>query len=791
MIQGSKITALSKFNDIIANAKSGRDVFLDELCTYVSQEFEIDAIAIFTIENGLLKLLGKSFGVKKNFAHSESYVADGCYDVKISDEFSITQNTNCTLQISEIASYEISLTFRIGVKDIFVLRLAQKNPFIPTDTEPIKVIGRFVKNLVNLWLEARDGITSSEQNIFGLTTALLSEIRTITNSIVGSTAIINDDNMFMGDSTYLSAIKTNSHKLLATINNFNDLIKLYNGKIEISASDVDLHKTLKETVDLLNSKLQSKNVSFRLNYGTSIPKQILLDKQKFQYFFNSFLTIVAEIAPNRNFEINVELGNNNLIRIEIVDSSKSAFVNFTPKILEPFGITPYLVNETPMISGLSMVYLSALIEKLGGKLSFEEDKNSGNAFVITLVPKFKQSVQTQLSSLPEATQELNTILVIEDDYATSKLLSNYLVKWGYTPIVVNSEERAFEVLDREKVLAVILDVELPGVNGMELLKKIKAHPNMVSTPVIVCSVEVEEQKAFLMGAMEYFSKPINYNHLVEVLTSYKLRKNSTVLCVDDDIPTLNLIAQAVSTAGFQPLTEHISSKVMDLIRDKDVDLAIIDLDMPHPNGFELIKMIKSEDKFKNLPIIIYTGKEDFQQDLEQIDGLFDELLSKKSTNIEDLADTIKQMIHRYEEPKTIEEVKEDEEEDDSIVKILFAEDYKHSQIIVTRLLKKNGYEDIVVVENGEEAVKAVQKEHFDIILMDMQMPVMSGFEAIEKIRQMPEYKNTPIISLTAFAMKGDREKCLDAGATDYIPKPIDSKEFIEKINFYAQMKKKK
>ena len=146
------------------------------------------------------------------------------------------------------------------------------------------------------------------------------------------------------------------------------------------------------------------------------------------------------------------------------------------------------------------------------------------------------------------------------------------------------------------------------------------------------------------------------------------------------------------------------------------------------------------------------------------------------------------MINRYEEPKTIEEIHE--EEDDDKVKILFAEDYKHSQIIVTRLLKKNGFDDIVVVENGEEALKAAQKEHFDIILMDMQMPIMNGFEAIEKLRQMPEYKDTPIISLTAFAMKGDREKCLDAGATDYIPKPIDSKEFIEKIKFYAQMKKK-
>ncbi len=789
MLQGSRLTTLLRFNGIFSNAKSGRDIFVDELGNFIAQEYEIDALAIFKIENGALVLLGKSHGVKKIFQTGATFNGENCYELNVSDEFTFSQNDNCTLQISEVASYEISVTFRIGLNEIFLLRVAQKNPFLPADIEALKTVAQYIKNMLHTWLDARGGITSNEKNIFGLITTVIGELRAITNSIVGATAILNDENLMLGDSSYITTIKSNSHKLLSTINNFSELIKLYNGNVEIKEEDIELKKLLKETVDLLNSKLQTKNISYRLNFDDSIPKEISTDKQKFQFFFNSLLTVLAELIKVGTLEINAVTDRNNLIKIEIKDPAKAAFVNFTSQILQPFGVNQFLGNESSPISGLTFVYLQSLIEKLGGKLSFEEDASEGNYFIVTLVPKLKKSLRGQLSSLPEATSDLNTILVIEDDYATSKLLSNYLVKWGYNPIVVNNEEKTFEILDKEKVLAVILDIEIPGINGMELLRKIKSHPNMTSTPVIVCSVEVEEQKAFLMGAMEYFSKPINYNHLVEVLTSYKLRKNSTVLCVDDDIPTLNLVAQAISTAGFQPLAEHVSAKVMDLIKDKDIDLAIIDLDMPHPNGFELIKMIKSEDKFKNLPIIIYTGKEDFAQDLEQIDGLFDELLSKKSTNIENLADTIRSMINRYEEPKTIEEIKE--EEDDDTVKILFAEDYKHSQIIVTRLLKKNGFEDIVVVENGEEALKAAREEHFDIILMDMQMPIMNGFEAIEKIRQIPEYKDTPIISLTAFAMKGDREKCLDAGATDYIPKPIDSKEFIEKIKFYAQMKKRR
>jgi CheY-like chemotaxis protein len=221
---------------------------------------------------------------------------------------------------------------------------------------------------------------------------------------------------------------------------------------------------------------------------------------------------------------------------------------------------------------------------------------------------------------------------------------------------------------------------------------------------------------------------------------------------------------------------------MQLIQNLHLDLAIIDLDMPEIDGFELIKIIKSDEKFAKLPIIIYTGKDNFEDDLVKIDGMFEDLLQKKSTNIEDLQNIVTSMIDKNDQPSTPEEVKEK----DDTVKILLVEDYKHSQIIVTRLLKKNNFESIVVVENGQEALDAVKVQKYDLILMDMQMPVMNGFEATQKIRELEDYENTPIVALTAFAMKGDREKCLDAGATDYIPKPIDSKVFIEKVKYYTE-----
>ncbi|HEX7358475.1 MAG TPA: response regulator, partial [Ignavibacteriaceae bacterium] len=390
----------------------------------------------------------------------------------------------------------------------------------------------------------------------------------------------------------------------------------------------------------------------------------------------------------------------------------------------------------------------------------------------------------QLAGLPKPVGTKNKVLVVEDDYATSKLLSNYLSKWGYEPTIVNSAQQAMKIIENQQFLSIIMDIILPDANGFELLKQFRENPITKHTPVIVCSVEAEQQKAFMMGAVEYFVKPINYKYLVEVLTSYKLKKDSNILIVDDDIPTVNLIKEAVEQAGFNAIAEHQSSKVMGMIDNLTLDLAIIDLDMPVVNGFDLIKMIKSNKNFSKLPIIIYTGKESYQEDLKKIDGLFSDLLKKSSTNIEDLAETVSAMINRYDEPSTPAEIKNVKD----TVKILLVEDYKHSQIIVTRLLKKNNFESIVVVENGLQAYGQVQEQHYDLILMDMQMPVMNGFEATQKIRELDTYKETPIIALTAFAMKGDREKCLEAGATDYIPKPIDSQEFIEKVKYYTENK---
>ncbi len=789
MVPASKYEMLEYYNSLIKLSLQAKDSFPDELCNFLVTEFGFQSGVLFKVLNSKsLLVLGKSSTARKTYLRGSEFTCTACSLFENHGEFAVNSSSNCDLQISEFIIYESCVTFNLSNAEKGFLKIAKKTAFTPADNENLQRISEFVANILINWIAARGGNTSISEKPFGeIASEITNELRANTNAIIGSASILAEDNLTSSQSEYVNTIKKNAQSLLVNLKDFNDIAKLEVTTADENKKNVNLKTLLDESISTVNNKFPSGKRKIEVEIDKNLPPSCSLDDYKVRFILTNLLIISSRLTSEGTVKVKVNALSSDKIQFIISDDGKGIAETIVKNIFNPFEILKVDEFRNTGLTGLSFNLLKRYVRLLNGDIRIISHPGQGTTSNFSVSADLQTQVESQiLSKLPKPTKQ-NNILVIEDDYATSKLLSNYLNKWGYNPTIVNEENQVFQQLDKEKFLAVILDIELPHINGLELLKRIHEYPNSKNTPVIVCSVEVESQKAFMMGAVEYFIKPINYNFLVEVLTSYKLRKNSNVLCVDDDLPTLNLVKQAIETAGFNAVAENISAKVMDSIKDKQIDLAIVDLDMPYPNGFELIKMIKSDPKYAHLPIIIYTGKENYQEDLKKIDGLFDDLLDKRSTNIEDLAKTINAMINRYEEPTPVEEVIRKK---DSEIKILFAEDYKHSQIIVTRLLKKNGFENVVVVENGEEAVNVAKKEQFDLILMDMQMPVMNGFEATEEIRRMSNYKDTALIALTAFAMKGDKEKCLEAGATDYIPKPIDSKEFIEKVKYYINATKK-
>lgn len=782
-MQSSKIDFVGKYNNLINSALLFSEEFPSTLCEFISNEFELEAVVLFRVTPAnSFEVLGRSVKAKKTIKKAAVFECENCKKVKLDGSINgLNTQSDCKISITDILQNEGCSVVQISPTEKVLLKVSKISKFTRGDLDNLNVVNIFIQNLLKIWNGNR---TLSSSSLSGIVTSIAQELRTPTNSIMGFASLLNEENLSPSQVEYVSTLKENAFDLLSVINDIIDIAKLENGSSKVASTKVKLNDFINEVLTLFLDKIDNQKIEFITEIDKSLPDHINLDTQKLRYILINIITNSVRITEKGKIILSVFSAGGGKLNFRISDSSSGLPAKKLTEVFQPFSLNEVYSNKTGNTTGLGLPLTKKYIELLGGEISVSSTIGKGTTYSFSINADITSSLQEQFSALPKPTDKRNKVLVVEDDYATSKLLSNYLTKWGYEPVIVNSAQHALKSVENEPFLAVLMDIVLPDANGFELLKQIREHPNSKNTPIIVCSVETEQQKAFLMGAVEYFVKPINYKYLVEVLMSYRLKKDSNILIVDDDVPTLNLMKEAVEQSGFNAIAESHSSKVISLIENMSLDLAIIDLDMPEINGFDLIKMIKSNKNFAKLPIMIYTGKENYHEDLKKIDGLFAELLHKSSSNIEDLAETINSMINRYDEPSTPEEIKSKEDE----IKILLVEDYKHSQIIVTRLLRKNNFDSIVVVENGVEAVEAVQQQQYDIILMDMQMPVMNGFEATQKIREISNYKDTPIVALTAFAMKGDREKCLEAGATDYIPKPIDSQEFIQKVKYYTQNK---
>ncbi len=780
-MQSSKIEFLSQYNSLIYSALTSASEFPDELCEFLVDEYDFEAVVITRIKDNVIEILGKSGNAKKSLAPDLTLKCSNCSVPNSSSTETVFEvKADCELTATDVFMNEGCLYISVTDNEKVMLKIAKKTEFTQSEIDNLKVIGDSLRNTLRLWMGKRGGLSSSLSQII---TSIAHELRTPTNSIMGFASLLNEENLSASQNEYVDTLKENAYDLLSLINDLIEIAKLENGESKSTYTNINISQFLNEIIRLFDEKIDKNIVDFIVNIDDNLPESMNLDAPKLRYILLNIINTAIRLTEQGKVTISVFSTEKNRLSFRISDTSQGIPSDRLEKIFEPFALNDLIIHKVGNTTGLGLTLIKRYIDYLNGDIDITSTVGKGTSYYISIPVKEISDLENKIGGLPRPSK-INKVLVIEDDYATSKLLSNYLQKWGYDPLIVNSAEQTLQVIEKEPFLAILMDLVLPDSNGLELLQKLRENPKTKNIPVIICSVEAEQQKAFLLGAVEYFVKPINYKYLVEVLTHYKLRKDSKVLIVDDDVPTLNLLKESVQQAGFNPIAESHSSKVMDMIENLDLDLAIIDLDMPEIDGFELIKLIKSKPQFARLPIIIYTGKESYEEDLKKIDGLFDDLLTKSSTNIEELQDVVASMIDRYDEPATPEEVKEKKD----TVKILLVEDYKHSQIIVTRLLKKNNFDSIVVVENGQEALEQVKQQKYDLILMDMQMPVMNGFEATQKIRQLEEYKDTPIIALTAFAMKGDREKCLDAGATDYIPKPIDSQEFIQKVKYYTEKK---
>ncbi|MBD0310985.1 MAG: response regulator, partial [Microcoleus sp. T1-bin1] len=330
------------------------------------------------------------------------------------------------------------------------------------------------------------------------------------------------------------------------------------------------------------------------------------------------------------------------------------------------------------------------------------------------------------------------------------------------------------------------------MDGWTVLDRLKHDPTTRHIPVHIVSVEEGRQRSLQLGAIAYLQKPVSGEALRKALTDIKgfvERPVKNLLVVEDDETQRLSIVDLIGNHDVSTTAVGSGAEALATLRSGRFDCVVLDLGLPDMTGFELIDQIKKEASLKSLPIIIYTGKELTRAEETQLKRMAETIIVKDVRSPERLLDETALFLHRVQAdlPQPKREMLEQLYQTDATLagkKVLIVDDDMRNIFALTSLLERHKME-IVFAENGRQGIATLQNTPgINIVLMDVMMPEMDGYETMQAIRSMPQFASLPMIALTAKAMKGDREKCIEAGASDYITKPVDTEQLLSLLRVW-------
>ena len=370
---------------------------------------------------------------------------------------------------------------------------------------------------------------------------------------------------------------------------------------------------------------------------------------------------------------------------------------------------------------------------------------------------------------------------IEDDSRFATIVRDMAREKGFKTLTALTGEVGLELARLHRPTAVLLDLRLPGMNGWDVLTTLKEDPDIRHIPVHIMSAEEETLDAFRRGAIGYLTKPADLADLDRSfgqIKKYLEREMRTLLIIEDDKATRFGLVRLIGNGDVQCIEAGSAREALDVLHTQTVDCIILDLRLPDMSGFELLDRLGTDESIHKPPVIVYTGKELTQEENERLIRYADTVIVKGVKSEERLLDETALFLHRVVAnlPQGKQRIiRQLHDQDSAIVgkKILLVDDDVRSAFSLSRLLTEKGL-IVEITTDGQKALDLLAAQpDTDLVLMDVMLPVMDGLETIRRIREQRRFANLPILAITAKAMKGDRDKCLTAGANDYVSKPVD------------------
>lgn len=635
------------------------------------------------------------------------------------------------------------------------------------------------------------------------------ELRTPLNSLlILSRDLAENKHNHLNEEEIESAeiIYKSGHDLLMLINEVLDLSRVEAGKMNLNIERVRLKDIIDELFKLFKYQAHQKGLELKAELGKGVPEFLQTDRQRLNQILKNLLSNALKFTDEGSVSLEVYQKENNEIEFLVKDTGIGVRKEKQLSIFEAFQQADGGTARKYGGTGLGLSISREITKLLGGSIALESEVGKGSVFRVRIPIKTNPEIAEPISLKDKPllvkadrkkgssnldfpaieddrmrlSKEDKRVLIIEDDLQFSKILKKQANQKNFKVVAASTGEDGLILAEKYRPDAVILDIDLPGMNGHQVLAEIKMNPKLRHIPVHVVSVDERTLDPIRQGAVEYLMKPIEKEDLDRAFSrieDFVNRKMKNLLIIEDDRTSRVAIKKLIGNGDVQCLEAETGTQALKEMTSKAVDCIVLDMGLPDMNGFDFIRELEKTHE-KVPPIIIYTGKELTKEENDILERYADSIIIKGVKSEERLLDETALFLHRTIQnlPDQKRQIITDLYDKQSIFngrQILVVDDDMRNVFALSKVLKEKGME-VTKADNGLKALEALEKNpDFDMVLMDIMMPEMDGYEAMQKIREQGKFNNLPIIALTAKAMRDDRQKCLDAGANDYISKPVD------------------
>lgn len=648
------------------------------------------------------------------------------------------------------------------------------------------------------------------------------ELRTPLNSILLLSRLLTENqekNLNSDQVEYARVIQSSGNGLLSLIDEILDLSKIEAGKMQLDYQMISVKEIINDQDVMFGPMAREKKIHYSSSVDEAVPAMIEIDKMRLDQILRNLVSNAMKFTEKGSVTLSVYPGENKeFIEFVVKDTGIGIPQDKQALIFEAFQQADGSTRRRFGGTGLGLSISRELAKLLGGEITLSSEPGVGSEFRVS-IPLRKALAQSPTPTLvvptasPVASSERSyptpsradrfisptippgipddrdnigpydkTILIVEDDVNFARALMDYTRKKGYKAVVVVRGDEAIEQAEAFLPVGILLDIQLPVKSGWEVMDELKSNALTRHIPVHIMSSFEMKNEGRVRGAVDFINKPVTSERMQEIFQRIEhvlTRHPKKVLIVEEN--TQHAMALAYYLESFNVNTE-VTSQVDETIqsfKERNVDCVILDMGVPDQTSYNTLEAVKKTSGLESLPIIIFTGKSLSQAEEMRIKQYADSIVIKTAHSYKRILDEVSLFLHlmekdrkenvaapRYAKLGALNEVLKNKT-------VLIADDDMRNIFSLTKALEKYEMNVIAAVDGKDALEKLKASPHVDIVLMDMMMPEMDGYESTRAIRSMPQYRRLPIIAVTAKAMMGDRAKCIDAGASDYITKPID------------------